>query len=88
MAKVWAMVTSMCSDFLQVAKLGMVSPMGRRMLRTGSFHPDFRGKERQGVVAQPPPPSPRGHKPPRLRSESFSQVHCASQGWIRKSEEV
>lgn len=67
MAKVWAMVTSMYSDFLQVAKLGMVSPMGRRMLRTGSFHPDFRGKERQGVVAHTPLHLPQGPQTPKTQ---------------------
>ena len=48
--KAWAMVTAVLlrSDFLQIANLGVISPMMRRELRTESIHPDFRVKERQG----------------------------------------
>lgn len=51
--KAWAMVTTttsaeVCSDFLQVGNLGVISPTGRRKRRTESIRPGFRGKERQG----------------------------------------
>lgn len=69
MAKAWVMVTSVSSDFLQVGKLGVMSPMGRRMLRTGIIHPGFRGKER--VWRQTPWP-PQGATNPQVAEKDWS----------------